>query len=294
MRYCGHRYGLPRLTGVEETMTGFLRKAWLLSAALTMCCISASAQTASEAAAPDFSSGGIAWAGIGGGPFLPVSGSPSPIRQDPRYRYTPNNTDEQPTFRIGDISNPNLMPWAKDVMKKDNDEVAAGKIAFTPRSSCKPGGVPGFMSMGGGALFFVQSPTEVTMIFDGNAETRHIHMNVPHAANLKPSWYGDSVGHYEGDTLVIDTIGLNDKTFLDSYRTPHTDKLHVTERWRLIDNGEKLEVVMTVDDPGTFYQPWKGMRHYGRVKRSLAENICAENNGNLFDYGTPTADKPDF
>jgi hypothetical protein len=179
-------------------------------------------------------------------------------------------------------------------MKKDNDEVLAGKIAYTARSSCKPGGVPGFITMGGGSLFFVQSPTEVTMIFDGNAETRHIYLNVPHAANPKPSWYGDSVGHYEGDTLVVDTIALNDKTFIDAYRTPHTGKIHVTERWRLVDNGETLEVLATIDDPDTFNQPWQALRRYQKGTRTLAENICAENNTNLFDYGTPKADRADF
>ena len=94
------------------------------------------------------------------------------------------------------------------------------------------------------------------MIFDGNAETRHIMLDRPHSANPKPSWYGDSVGHYEGDTLVIDTIAQNTNTFLDFYRTPHTDKLHVVERWRLIENGRFTEVVFTVDDPDAFYAPW--------------------------------------
>jgi len=133
------------------------------------------------------------------------------------------------------------------------------------------------------------------MIVDGNAETRHIRLNAPHAANAKPSWYGDSVGHYEGDTLVIDTIGLNDKTFLDNYRTPHSERLHVTERWRLIENGAKIEVLLTIDDPDTFNQPFKMLRQYERMDRTFAEYICSENNSaNLFDYGTPTAEKPDF
>jgi hypothetical protein len=243
---------------------------------------------------PVFSSSSeAAWLGIGGGAFLAVPGSPPPIGQDPHYHYQPNGPG-QASFRIGDVTNPNLKDWARDVMKKDDDEVLKGKIAYTPRSSCKPGGVPGFIAMGGGALFFVQSPTEVTMIFDGNAETRHIYMDVPHAAHPEPSWYGDSVGHYEGDTLVVDTIALNTKTFVDAYRTPHTGSLHVTERWRLIDKGDQLEVVMTIDDPGTFNKPWQAMRHYRRGKRTLVENICAENNSNLFDYGTPTAGKPDF
>ena len=116
--------------------------------------------SAQQAAPPDFSSNQTNWNGLGGGEFIPVPGSPRPTTQDPRYKYVPNNTGAQPTYRIGDISNPNLKQWAKDVMKKDNDEVLAGKIAYTPRSSCRMAGVPGFVVMGGGPLFFVQSPKE--------------------------------------------------------------------------------------------------------------------------------------
>jgi hypothetical protein len=241
-----------------------------------------------------------AWVGIGIGALLPVTGSPSPIGQDPAHHYISNDesgvTGQQPTQRISDISNPNLKQWAKDLMKKDNDEVLAGKFAFTARSSCKPAGVPGFDVLLGGALFILQSPAEVTMIFSGNAEVRHIRLNASHSPNSKTSWYGESVGHYEGDTLVVDTIGFNDKTFLDNYRTPHTDKLHVTERWRLIEERKKLEILMTIDDPDTFYQPFQALRQYNRVNRAFSEDICSENNINPFgvDYGTPRATKPDF
>ena len=247
-----------------------------------------------RSATPDFTiSDTTTWNGVGGGELNPMPGSPKPVTQDPRYHYTPNGPG-QASYRIGDLTNPNLKPWVKEVMKKDNDEVLAGKIGYTPRSSCKPAGVPGFMAMGGGSLFVIQSPKEVTLIFDGNLETRHIYLDVPHAANTKPSWYGDSVGHYEGDTLVVDTIALNTKTFVDAYRTPHSAKLHVTERWRLVDNGNTLEVVMTVDDPDTFNQSWQAVKRYTRGKKPLVENSCAENNDILFDYGTPKADKPDF
>ncbi len=255
-------------------------------------------QAAVAGAPPDFSpTAQTAWIGIGIGAFLPVAGSPKPIAQDPAYRYIPNGTPgEQPTQRISDIGNPNLKQWARDVMKKDNGEVLAGKFAFTARSSCQPGGVPGFDVLLGGALSILQSPREVTMIFSGNSETRHIRLDAAHTANPKPSWYGESVGHYEGDTLVVDTIGLNDRTFLDNYRTPHTEKLHVTERWRLIENGARLEILLTIDDPDTFNAPWQALRQYERTNRTFAEDICSENNSNPFgiDYGTPVAGKPDF
>ena len=267
----------------------------LASFAGTVCGQPAVAATAPPVFSP---TNRTAWLGIGIGAFLPVPGSPRPVVQDPAYPYELQDdasaTGKQPTQRIGDISNPNLKRWAKDAMKKENDEVVAGKFAFTARTSCQPGGVPGFDVLVSGALFVVQSPKEVTMIFDGNGETRHIPLDVPHSANPKSSWYGDSVGHYEGDTLVVDTIGLNDKTFLDNWRTPHTDRLHVTERWRLIDNGTKLEILIAIEDPGTFNQPFNVLRQYRRVNRSLVEDSCSENNRDSYITGTPIADKPDF
>jgi hypothetical protein len=261
----------------------------------------AAQQSMPSGAPPNFSpTAQTAWVGIGIGAFLPVPGSPKPIGQDPAHRYISNDeagvTRQQPTQRISDIGNPNLKQWAKDVMKKDNDEVLGGKFAFTARSSCQAAGVPGFDLLLGGALFILQSPAEVTMLFSGNHEARHIWLNASHSADPKSSWYGESVGHYEGDTLVVDTVALNDKTFLDNYRTPHTAKLHVTERWRMIEGGKKLEILLTIDDPGTFNQPWQALRQYDRVNRTFAEDICSENNISPFgiDYGTPVAQKSDF
>ena len=286
---------------LRTALTGrlFVGSAFIVLAAAATSDVAAQALQASElqrraAPPPDFSTYGTSWVGGIGVDFVPTLGSPPLMRQDPKYPYVPNGTSEQPTYRIGDLSNPNLKQWAKDVMKKDNDEVIKGKIAFTPRSSCMPAGVPGFMLYGGGSVFFVQTPKKVTMIFDGDQQVRHIYMDVPHSDNLKPSWYGESIGRYEGDTLVIDTIGQNAKSQVDVYRTPHTEKLHVVERWRMIDNGNGLEVLVTVDDPDTYYQPWQAIRRYRKAEETLGEEVCAENNLHLFDYGVPRADKPDF
>src|SRR5712675_1306184 len=152
----------------------------------------------------------VGW--IGMGEFRPVPGraGPGPVTNDPKYPYVPNGQGRQPTYRIADLSNPNLKPWVKEIMKKDNDEVLAGKIAFTARSSCRPAGVPGFMAYGGPTpLYFVQTPNVVWLIFSGDHQVRRVYIDVPHSENPKPSWYGESVGHYEGDTLVIDTIAQN-------------------------------------------------------------------------------------
>jgi len=248
-----------------------------------------------KAAPPDFSSDNVGWVGLnGGGPFYEaVPGLIPPVTQDPAYPFVPNGVGRQPTYRIADLTNPNLKPWVKERMKKDNDEVLAGKIAFTPGSSCTPAGVPGFMGYGGpNPTYFLQTAKEVWIIH--SEQVRRVYMDVPHSENPTPSWYGESVGHYEGDTLVVDTIGQTEKTFVDVYRTPHTDKLHVVERWRIVEDGKMMEATFTVDDPDAFYQPWTGMRRYRRAQRESTENICAENNQHLFDYHIPTASKPDF
>jgi hypothetical protein len=249
---------------------------------------------------PDFSSNLAGWVGFNGtGPFFePVPGRVPPVTSDPAHPFVPNAAGfgTQPTFRIPDLSNPNLKPWVKERMKKDTDEILAGKKpAFTAQSSCWPAGVPFFMGYGGpDPLVFIQTPKQVRIMWREDNQTRRIAMDAPHSTNLKPSWYGESVGHYEGDTLVVDTIGLNERTVVDIYRTPHTEKLHVVERWRMIDGGQRMEVIFTVDDPDAFYEPWSGMRRYRRVQQAGYEKICAEGNRHLFEWRMPMAQKPDF
>jgi hypothetical protein len=244
---------------------------------------------------PDFSSHEAGWISIEGD-LIDVPGARAGIvRTDPAHPYVPNGSGTQPTYRIADVGNPNLKPWVKERMRKDNEEVLAGKIAFTPRSSCRPAGVPGFMSYGRFTpVRFVQSLKEVVIVFESNQEIRRVYLDVPHSENPQPSWYGESIGHYEGDTLVIDTIGLNDRTFVDNYRTPHTAKLHVVERWRAVEDGNVMEVTFTVDDPDAFYEPWTAKQRYRRVQQPFREEICAENNQHLFDYHIPVANTPDF
>jgi hypothetical protein len=238
---------------------------------------------------PNLQTGPGGWTHPFGGAFPAVQGSALPVLQDPGHVFVAAGVSN----RFGDISNPNLKPWVKDAMKKDIDEIDAGKLQFTAGSSCLPAGIPMFV-LAPGPFYILQTPDKVVMVEEQSQQARHVYLNVPHSADVKPSWFGESVGHYEGETLVVDTIGLNPKTIVDSFRTPHTEKLHVTERWHLIDGGNMLQVDLMVDDPDTFYRAWKTFQRYQRGQRPLTEDICAENNTNLFDYHMPVADKPDF
>lgn len=270
-----------------------LLKTGLAAIATAVFAAGATAQTASP---PDFSSNGAMWQTANGVEFKAVEGSPPPVTNDPAHPYVSNaiaaRTGQQPNYRIGDLTNPNLKQWAKDVMKKDNDEVLAGKIGYTANTSCRPAGVPALM-LSGGPFYFIQTPREVALLMEMDHQVRHVYMDVPHSAGAKPSWYGELVGHYEGDTLVIDTIGQSTRTFVDNFRTPHSEKLHVIERWRMIDNGKQIQVQITVEDPDTFNQPWQVTKLFQRRQGTLQEDACAENNFQ-FEYNVPVADRPDF
>jgi hypothetical protein len=265
-------------------------------AGLVYATLTAGAVAQQQASPPDFSSNNAGWLHFNVD-FSIVPGAASPLHNDPAHPRISNQeaarTGKQPTYFIADLRNaPVLKPWVAERMTKDNAEVLSGKFAFTPHSFCMPAGVPGFHLYGFAPLYFIQTPNEVLMIYQDGQQVRHVYLDVPHSANPKPSWYGESVGHYEGDELVVDTIGLNDKTFVDNFRTPHTEKLHVVERFKLVDGGKVLQVNITFDDPDAFNAPWSVMQRYDRVQRSMEEQICAENNEQFF--AMPIAHKPDF
>ena len=283
----------------RKRMAASMIFAGLLCGAALWSMLGAAGAAVPDGSVPNLSSTEFGW--LADTEFLPPAAGPGPVTFDRAHPYVRNNTVGQPTFRIGDVSNPILQPWVVQRMRRDNDEVLAGKFAFTARASCWPAGVPGFMvfGCGGRTVYFIQTPKEVTIINEGDQQVRHVYMNVPHSARPKPSWYGESVGHYEaGDTLVVDTIGLNDKTFIDNYRTPHTDQLHVVERWKLTGDGKTLEVDIRVEDPGAFTMPWSARQVYQRTPQgAMTEQVCAENNTNYFGHNVtpiPTATRPDF
>jgi hypothetical protein len=262
---------------------------------------------AEHASIPNFAPNpNVGWVASGKGfgvDFVQPASGPGPVTNDPAYPYLTNaeaaRTRRQPTYRVADLTNPILKPWAVEQMRKANDEVKAGKIPFTADSRCYPSGVPSFLLFPANPVRFIQTKDEVLMIWQQDAQVRRVYLDKPHSANPTPSWYGESVGHYEGgDTLVVDTIAQNDKTFVDNYRTPHTTQMHVIERFRLIDGGRTIEVNVFVEDPGAFNTPWTAIQRYRRTEDSpLVEMVCAENNTGYFDYNVvplPQADKPDF
>jgi hypothetical protein len=252
----------------------------------------------------------------------PPASGPGPVfNRSRRANRGGNNTQF-----VGDYTNPILKPEAAEIVKRHGEISLSGVTYPTPSNRCWPSGVPYIFFQPG--VEMVQQPQQIVFLYLRNHEFRHVRLNAPHAPNVAPSWYGDSVGHYEGDTLVIDTIGVRaDRPFamVDMYGTPFSSALHIVERYRMVDydeaqaavvrnlkenarvpdtasdltyRGKRLQVVFTVDDEGVFTMPWSGAITYERPAMAWEENVCSENPFDFFagknDAFVPTADKADF
>jgi hypothetical protein len=203
----------------------------------------------------------------------------------------------------GKSDNPMLRPWARDIVQRNAESELAFKHVYTADDTCWPSGVPQGANRPD-AMQFIQLKDRVLIIHQRDQQVRWVWLNQPHAKTPKRSWYGESVGHYEGDTLVIDTIGQKQHkmSVVDPFGTPHTDKIHVVERYRTYNDplGKGLEVVVTVEDEGAFTMPWKGFATFRPVRgrETLEEFVCAENNrtfGEGSTFGTiPEEKEPPF
>jgi len=269
---------------------------------------------------PDFS-------GTWGRNSLDFETAPSGHAPVTNIKRLPSGTSDQ-SARVGDFKNPILRPNAAEIVKRRGEISLSGTTFPDPSNQCWP-----YQPLYDFAFQFqtqiLQQKDQITIIYDRNHEVRRVRMNQSHPARAIPSWMGDSVGHYEGDTLVVDTIGIKvgPYSMVDLYGTPFTEHLHVVERYRLIDgqtakvvaerservNGhvrgstdivdldlnhqEKgLQVQFMVEDEGVFTTSWSASVTYRRTKGKWEEVICAENprefSGKTADL--PKADKPDF
>ena len=270
------------------------------------------------ASVPDFSGiwrhGNLPW-------FIPPASGPGPVTNLSREKGT--GVSDYSSL-VGDYKNPILQPWAAEVVRKKGELSLAGVVYPNPANTCWPEPVPFLFKHG--AMQMLQLADQTVMLFNENHEVRHVRMNEPHPAKLTPTWHGDAVGHYEGDTLVIDTRGVRadrPHAMVDLFGTPYTDKLHVVERYRLVDYTEAkdamqrgsrenrraggpynpnyedkyLRVNFTIEDTGAFTTPWTAIMIYLRDYSEWPEVACAEgrfafhhNQGDAL----PHAENPDF
>ena len=216
--------------------------------------------------------------------FLPPPEGPGPI-QDIKGNPWPNINEPYEA----DTSNSILQPWVRERLEQQNVLETTNRHVSTPQETCSPYGVPWVYTLSANVQF-LQHPDLVVILYQRGQQYRVIHMGEEHPQDLEPDWYGHSVGHYEGDTLIVDTIGFNDKTWIDQFGTPHTDQLHVVERFRIVEgpNGEELlQIHFTVEDPGAFMMPWSAIVNYRRSNGAYMEEICGENNRQFLDAMTP-------
>jgi hypothetical protein len=257
------------------------------------------------ASVPDFSG---TWGRLSFPGFAPPLAGPGPVTNRKR---SPNGASSL-YGNVGDYTNPILKPQAADVVKKQGEIELTGALVPNPRNQCWPGGVPFVLTNVG--MQMLQQPGRITILYADTQEVRRVRMNEPHPAHVTPSWYGDSVGHYEDDTLVIDTVGIKtDRPYamVDWFGTPYSGALHVVERYRLLDynawkeaeereekenfgvpvseqgfardpeyRGKGLQLELAVEDEGVFTTPWSATMTYRRPLSPLGqwpEVVCSEN-----------------
>lgn len=296
---------------------------FLLPIALVMMAAVGVGQAAAPASIPDFS-GQWAHSSIPG--VEPLASGPTAITNLARREGGVANNMQL----VGDYKNPILKPESAEIVKRFG-EMSVRNFGFpNPRNQCWPNGVPFVLPVNGMQMF--QHEDHITIMYSVDHQVRHIRLNSAHPANVTPSWYGDAVAHYEGDTLVIDTIAVKKGPFpmIDWYGTPFSDKLHVVERYRLISyeeakdglerdakenfgradvaaiepyrmdlnyRGKYLQLTFTVEDENVFTTPWSATVTYSRPTGPWLENVCAENPnkyGTEKDAQIPTAAKADF
>jgi hypothetical protein len=179
-----------------------------------------------------------------------------------------------------------LQPWAltKQQATSWDDDTAA---------TCQLEGI--FRAFRSGSEFdLLPSAGTITIVPQGIevVGVRRIHLDRGHPTTLVPSWNGDSVGHWEGDTLVVDTIGFNDKSWLGSDREPHTEVLHMVERMRLIEGGQYLEIDTYIEDQNALTSPYSYVTYYKRTQSDITEFVCNENIG-PWKHSSATKPQPD-
>jgi hypothetical protein len=276
------------------------------------------------AKAPDFSG---RW-GRNAFNFEPLASGPQPVVNLSRMPDGTSNIGQL----VGDYGNPILKPEIAEIVKKKGEISLSGHAYPDASNQCRPYNPPFTLAMQLG-LEMLQKKDGITITYNQDDQVRHVRLNASHPAKVKPSPMGDSVGYYEGDTLVVDTVGIKPGpyTMVDRYGSPVTEALHVVERYRLIDGVaakeaqdryEKidgrlagapggammldpdmsikgLQVYVTVEDPNVFTTPWSAYVTYRRVSPSMPwqEQVCAENPNEYYAgrwVGLPKADKPDF
>ena len=192
---------------------------------------------------------------------------------------------------------PLMTPWAMERFARNKPTIGPKAVldANDPTLDCDPPGVP-YLLVIPTPFELIQIPGQIVQLFEYNHFVRRIHMDGRgHPADLADTgsheWLGHSVGSWDGGTLVIDTVGFNDKTWLDRLGHPHSDQLHVIERVRRLDR-DTLDYRITIDDPKAYTRPWEGQMTFGlKSGWSVLEHHCTTTGDAYLEYKQKAWDK---
>ena len=177
---------------------------------------------------------------------------------------------------------PPMTPWAEEKWKANKPNIGPNSVSISesndPILKCFPPGIPRAYLVRAEPIEIANIPGRVLMIFEYDHFIRNIYTDGrQHPKDLNPTWMGDSIGKWEGDTLVVDSVGFNDKTWLDNDGHPHTEDLHVIERIRRVSH-DTLTIDTTIEDPKAYTKPWGGHAIYDlKPDWNLGEMVCEDN-----------------
>ncbi len=194
---------------------------------------------------------------------------------------------------FGKVVSP-MTPWGEAQFKAANSiyrSSSPSTVLSDPIFSCFPPGLPRIYLLNF-PVQIVQIPGQVIMLFEFDHFVRRIYTDGrPHDKDVGPLWMGDSIGSWEGDTLVTDTVSFNDKTTLDREGYPHSDAMHLTERIRRVGQ-DSLEINLTIDDPKAYTKPWEAKLNFQlRTDWKIMEHVC-EDNASFLDLNKKATKKP--
>lgn len=180
---------------------------------------------------------------------------------------------DYPGEKLNDLIIPHLQPWAKARME------ATDGVADDTGQVCLPDGIFRYPSMAG-RFVWLQEPDRILMVFQNvnTAGVRRIYLDRPHPKNPLPTWNGHSIARWDGDTLLIDTVGFNDKSWLFGGMEPHTEEAHLMERASMVANGAILNINITVEDQHALASAYRYNRYYKRqpAAAEMPEDVCNE------------------
>lgn len=179
---------------------------------------------------------------------------------------------------------PPLLPAAAAVYRQHVAARSRGDLSWDGTGRCLAPGLPRLLLMQPGAFEFLQRSDQIVITYQWNHMVRVVDMNVPHRDIAGPTYEGQSVGRWEKGTLVVDTIGFNDTTMLDSAGLPHSDALHVIERYTPAADGRTMRLRLKIEDPKTFSAPWDATLQLTHDPQGMIqEDVCLQRKGIHWD-----------